>query len=111
MESKCIQDAPGQKFCADHNNYPSPVLLPGQLTKESLDILNIQHNQESNLEAEMLFIISSILGRKGESVLVKWEGYKKPTWEPFSSMPDFVKHFVEKTGPGKNPTTIYLMLF
>jgi hypothetical protein len=27
--------------------------------------------------------------RKAESVLVKWEGYKKPTWEPLSNMPDF----------------------
>ena len=98
--------APGQKFCGDHKNYPSPVLLPGQLEKESLDILNRQHKQESNLEADMLFIIESILERKGASVLVKWEGYKKPTWEPFSSMPDFVQHFVEKNGPGKIPDPV-----
>ena len=98
--------APGQKFCADHKDYQSPVLLPDQLTKESLENLNRQHKNNSNLEVDMLFIIESILEQKGDSILVKWEGYKHPTWEPFANMPEFVKHFVENSGPGKIPDPV-----
>ena len=54
----------------------------------------------------MLFIVESILERKEDSVLVKWEGYKSPTWEPLSNMPVFIQHFVDKKGGGKIPDPV-----
>ena len=95
--------APGQKFCSDHKENESLVILPHQLSKESLESLNKQHKAESNLENDMLFVIESILEGKLDSILVKWEGYKKPTWEPFSNMPSFVQIYVDRNGSGKIP--------
>ena len=98
--------APGKKFCSDHRDFQSPVLLPSQIAKESLEKLNKQHKLSSNLEPDMLFIIEAILEVKGDSVLVKWEGYKESTWEPLSNMPEFVVQFVEQNGCGKIPEPV-----
>ena len=98
--------APGNKFCSEHQDYQSPVLLPHQVTKESLEKLNRQHKLHSNLEPDILFIIESLLEQKEDSVLVKWEGYKTPTWEPVSNMPVFIKHFLEKNGCGNIPDPV-----
>ena len=82
------------------------MLLPSQIAKESLEKLNKQHKLSSNLEPDMLFIIEAILEVKGDSVLVKWEGYKESTWEPLSNMPEFVVQFVEQNGCGKIPEPV-----
>ena len=52
----------------------------------------------SELDVDMLFIVESILDKSGEEILVKWENYKQPTWEPLSSMPAFIKSYVENNG-------------
>ena len=90
--------APGNKFCPEHQGYQSPVLLPSQVSKETRDKLNKQQRMRSELDVDMLFIVESILDKSGEEILVKWENYKQPTWEPLSSMPAFIKSYVENNG-------------
>ena len=98
--------APGNKFCPEHQGYQSPVLLPSQVSKETRDKLNKQQRMRSELDVDMLFIVESILDKSGEEILVKWENYKQPTWEPLSSMPAFIKSYVENNGCGNIPDPI-----
>ena len=98
--------APGQQFCKAHNNNESPVLLPSQVTKASLEDLNRQQKLQNNLDTDKLFVVEAILESKLDLVLVKWEGYKHPTWEPLSNMPSFIKTFLSQNGCGKVPDPI-----
>ena len=43
------------------------------------------------------YIIESLVERKGEKYLVKWEGYPpgQNTWEPRSNIPKFITQFYE----------------
>ena len=98
--------APGQQFCSVHHNYESPVLLPSQVSKTSLEELNRQQKLRNNLETDKLFVVEGITEIKLDDVLVKWEGYKNPTWEPMSNMPSFIRKFVSSHGCGKVPDPI-----
>ena len=44
------------------------------------------------------YIIESLVERKGEKYLVKWEGYppEQNTWEPRSNIPKFITQFYEQ---------------
>ena len=42
-----------------------------------------------------VFWFSEILEVKDERFLVKWERYKKPTWEPSRNMPMFIQNYVK----------------
>ena len=65
--------APGEKFCPQHSDHQSPVMCPGQLSKESLENLNGQHtNREnflsSNMERDNIFVVEGIIVPKIISV-------------------------------------------
>ena len=98
--------APGQQFCKAHYNYESPVLLPSQVTKASVQELNRQQKLQNSLETDKLFVVEAIIECKLELVLVKWEGYKHPTWESFVDIPRFIRKFLSQNGCGKIPDPI-----
>ena len=55
-----------------------------------------------------MYIVEEILNSKFENdiemLLIKWEDYTDPTWEPASNIPDFMVNYFKKTGNGKVPT-------
>ena len=93
--------APGEQFCSDHKYYQSPVLLPNQISRKTLDKLNAQQKALNDLQADSLFVVEEILKVEASSVLVKWENYGNPTWEPLVNMPTFIQTLINKKGACK----------
>ena len=61
----------------------------------------MQQKLHNNLDTDKLFVVEAILEIKSDVVLVKWEGYQNPTWEPLSNMPSFIRKFLNLNGCGK----------
>ena len=81
--------APGQQYCSKHSDYQSPVLLPSQVSKDSLSNLNKQQKNMNDLNSDMLFIVEAIQEIKKEQVLGKKSKYSLN----FNSNPSFL-HFI-----------------
>ena len=61
------------------------------------------HDQEK----DGIFLIEEIIAKKREKnkelFLIKWKGYSTQTWEPASTVPQFLRDAFIKTGSGRLP--------
>ena len=55
-----------------------------------------ERKQKEKTPEEPKYTIDEILERKGNKYLVKWEGYKDPTWEPYKTIEEDAPKAVEK---------------
>ena len=62
MTGCTMHPAPGEKFCSNHSGHTSPALSPGQISSESLSMLNKQHSNRqrflvTELERDNIFVV------------------------------------------------------
>ena len=90
-------------FCKNHEEDPTPALLPGSISKETLTRLNREQKKRNReLERDSIFVIEKILGKKKcegrVKYLIKWENYEETTWEVEDNIPLIFRNYYDKTG-------------
>ena len=98
----------GGKFCADHMNSETPVLLKESLSKSTQEKLHVSRKRTKKtnllLPDDEVFTVETILGFKKKDNVdyfhIKWAGFDKSeaTWEPRINVPSFILRFYEKPG-------------
>ena len=96
---------PGAKlFCSSHKDHASPVIHHKQIKADSLAQLNKdKKGQQHDSDLDGVFLIEEILEKKANRYHIKWKGYSVTTWEPASSVPQFIQDFYQRTGQSKLP--------
>ena len=105
---KCITGCealpvPGSVYCKLHKEEQTPALTPNNISKETLQTLNKENRQRTaELERDSIFVIEKILGKKEVNgkikYHIKWENYKKTTWEIEDNVPKIFRNYYNTTG-------------
>ena len=91
-------------FCSSHKDHVSPVVHHKQMKPDNLAQLNKdKRGQQHDTDVDGVFLIEEILEKKGTKYHIKWKGYSTTTWEPASSVPQFIQDFYKRTGKSRLP--------
>ena len=95
-------------FFKNHQEDPTPALLPGSISKETLTRLNKEQRKRSKeLERDSIFVIEKILGKKSidgrTKYSIKWEHYEETTWEVEENIPLVFRNYFDRTGNQEIP--------
>ena len=95
-------------MCPEHCGEETPAVAASKLSKDSLDLLNEEFaSRQGEARKDSIFVVEEIRGCEhrsdGTFYKIKWESYKKETWEPSINIPCFIKNYYAKTGNAKIP--------
>jgi len=110
---ECLREKKGNKYLVKWENYPEkdktwepkatipPLILKfyeDDLTRLGTPVPDSLLADELNTEYPDEFTVEALVEKKGSKYLVKWENYPSDqnTWEPRSSIPDFILKYYEQ---------------
>ena len=88
------------KYCREHENCDTPIMKASDLQSKSKEDLDSYRKKDSAKEAhaDHLYVIESLLEKKGSAFLVKWAGYPKEeaTYEPVENIPKYITDYYKQ---------------